>query len=344
MRGSLYGLPRTAWKRDIRHACIGFIKFDCFLLGFGIHCFSTQESQSSGISKKNHKAKMEEDSEAFYVVRKGDVIGIYKCFSDCQAQVSSSLCDPAVSVYKGYSLHKDSEDYLASRGFKDALYSIHAAHLKEDIFGTLLPCPLQQPDGMAFLNDKALKGSTSKKRLKEVGTAGSGDASPALANKLCKSIPVIEAQPISCKPISCILEFDGSSKGNPGKAGAAAVLRNGDGSLVSCIREGLGIATNNVAEYRALILGMKYAHMKGFKHIQVQGDSQLICMQVQDLWQTKNQNMAALCKEVKRLKDMFQSFNIIHVKRGFNAVADNLAYSAISLPVGEICEDCGPFN
>lgn len=49
---------------------------------------------------------------------------------------------------------------------------------------------------------------------------------------------------------------------------------------VSCIREGLGVATNNVAEYRALILGMKYALMKGFKHIQVQGDSQLICMQV----------------------------------------------------------------
>ncbi|KAL0907791.1 hypothetical protein M5K25_022229 [Dendrobium thyrsiflorum] len=344
MRSSLYRLPKVAWKRDIRHVCIGVIRSDCFILGFGIRCFSPQESQTSGIAKENLKPPMDEESDAFYVVRKGDIIGVYKSLSDCQAQVSSSVCDPSVSVYKGYSLHKESEDYLASRGFKDALYSMHAAYLKEDIFGTLVPCPFQQPDGLAFLNEKASTKGNSKKILKEVGTAGSGDASSTLSIKLCKSITAVEAQPISCKPMTCVLEFDGASKGNPGKAGAAAVLRNGDGSVVSCIREGLGIATNNVAEYRALILGMKYALMKGFKHIQVQGDSQLICMQVQDLWQTKNQNMAALCKEVKRLKEMFQSFNIMHVKRGFNAVADNLAYSAINLPAGEVCEDCGPFN
>ncbi|XP_020676932.1 uncharacterized protein LOC110095652 [Dendrobium catenatum] len=147
-------------------------------------------------------------------------------------------------------------------------------HLKETNLLTF-----QQPDGLAFLNEKASKKVNSKKILKEMGPAGSGDASSTLSIKLCKSIRAVEAQPISCKPMTCVLQFDGASKGNPGMAGAAAVLRNGDGSVVSCIREGLGIATNNVAEYRALILGMKYALMKGFKHIQVQGDSQLICMQ-----------------------------------------------------------------
>ncbi|XP_028549746.1 uncharacterized protein LOC110096864 [Dendrobium catenatum] len=151
MRSSLYRLPKAAWKRDILHVCIGVIRSDCFILGFGIRCFSSQESQTSGITKENLKPLMDEESDAFYVVRKGDIIGVYKSLSDCQAQVSSSVCDPSVSVYKGYSLHKDSEDYLASRGFKDALYSMHAAYLKEDIFGTLVPCPFQngnagQPD------------------------------------------------------------------------------------------------------------------------------------------------------------------------------------------------------
>ncbi|KAH0451433.1 hypothetical protein IEQ34_018732 [Dendrobium chrysotoxum] len=139
MRSSLYRLPKAAWKRDIRHVCIGVIRSDCFILGFGIRCFSPQESQTSGIAKENLKPPMDDESDAFYVVRKGDIIGVYKSLSDCQAQV----CDPSVSVYKGYALHKDSEDYLASRGFKDALYSMHAAYLKEDIFGTLVPCPFQ---------------------------------------------------------------------------------------------------------------------------------------------------------------------------------------------------------
>ncbi|KAL6013581.1 hypothetical protein ACLOJK_004079 [Asimina triloba] len=86
---------------------------------------------------------MEEESNAFYVVRKGDVIGIYKNFSDCQAQVGTSVCDPPVSIYKGYSLSKDSEEHLACRGLKNAMFTIHAMDMKADLFGTLLPCPFQ---------------------------------------------------------------------------------------------------------------------------------------------------------------------------------------------------------
>ncbi|ONK63821.1 uncharacterized protein A4U43_C07F19290 [Asparagus officinalis] len=153
----------------------------------------------------------------------------------------------------------------------------------------------------------------------------------------------IMAQPISSKYMTCILEFDGASKGNPGKAGAGAILKTSDGSVVARVREGLGIATNNVAEYRGLILGMKHALKKGFKQIQVQGDSKLICMQVQDLWQTKNQNMADLCKEVKRLKQMFMSFKISHVLREFNSGADNEANLATNLQAGEVYEESAEF-
>ncbi|KAK8967226.1 putative ribonuclease H protein [Platanthera guangdongensis] len=291
MMTSLYGLQKAGWEKGIKHTCTRVVRIDNFLIGYGIRCFSTQESETSRASKYDPKPPVQEESDAFYVVRKGDIIGIYKSLSDCQAQVSSS-----------------------------------------------------QPDGLAFLSEKAPKKSSSKKRLKKVGADVSGDPSLSVSSELSKTDPSVETRQISCKPMSCILEFDGASKGNPGKAGAGAVLRKGEGCMVSCIREGLGTATNNVAEYRALILGMNYALKKGFKHIQVQGDSQLICMQVQDRWQIKNQDMAALHKEVKRLKEMFQSFSIIHVKRGFNAMADTLASAAVTLPDGKVCEDCGPFT
>ncbi|XP_062106791.1 uncharacterized protein LOC133818102 [Humulus lupulus] len=94
---------------------------------------------------------------------------------------------------------------------------------------------------------------------------------------ICRSLSDCQAQVGSSD--SCILEFDGALKGNPGLVGAGAVLRAEDGSAVWQLREGVGIATNNVAEYRALLLGLKQALKKGFKHIRCQGDSMLVCMQ-----------------------------------------------------------------
>ncbi|MCL7026530.1 hypothetical protein MKW94_028402, partial [Papaver nudicaule] len=78
------------------------------------------------------------------------------------------------------------------------------------------------------------------------------------------------------------------------------------------LREGVGIATNNVAEYRAIVLGVKYALKKGFSY----------CMQVQGLWKTKSENIKILCKEAKELKEQFDSFKILHVPRDLNSAAD----------------------
>ncbi|XP_048448103.1 uncharacterized protein LOC108868673 [Pyrus x bretschneideri] len=86
---------------------------------------------------------------------------------------------------------------------------------------------------------------------------------------------------------SCILHFDGTLNGNPGIAGAGAVLRADDGRLIGEIHEGMGVVTNNVAEYRA----------------------------VQGLWKVKNQNMSDLYEEVKKLKDKLLSFKISHALR-----------------------------
>ncbi|THU47438.1 hypothetical protein C4D60_Mb09t15510 [Musa balbisiana] len=79
--------------------------------------------------------------------------------------------------------------------------------------------------------------------------------------------------------MSCTLEFDGAPAGKARKGGAGVILRTEDGNVISRLREGLGAVTNDTADYRALILGLRHALKKGFKHIHVLGDSQLVCMQ-----------------------------------------------------------------
>ncbi|KAK3227805.1 hypothetical protein Dsin_007667 [Dipteronia sinensis] len=309
---------------------------------------------------------MEEEKDAFYVVRKGDIIGVYKTLHDCQAQAGFSVCNPSVTVYKGYGLPKDAEEYLASHGLKNSIYSVNAGDVKEDLFGKLVPCPFQQPASYGGTKSekvsppKRLKeesfGSTSVSRAPQQKQSkldnwavtqtissnceafGSTSDSRAPQQKQSKLDNCSVTQRISSN-FSCILEFDGASKGNPGQAGAGAVLRAEDGSVVWRIREGVGIATNNVAEYRALILGLKYALKKGFKHIRVHGDSMLVCMQIQGLWKINKPNLAVLCNEAKELKDKFLSFKISHVYRESNAEADTQANLGIYLKDGQVEEE-----
>ncbi|KAH9309034.1 hypothetical protein KI387_036945, partial [Taxus chinensis] len=143
---------------------------------------------------------------------------------------------------------------------------------------------------------------------------------------------VHESEAATKKEDLYFLEFDGASKGNPGQAGAGAVLRNPDGSVLCKMKEGVGLATNNVAEYRALICGLKVCLTKGIDCIHVRGDSNLVVMQIQDKWKTKNENIAGLSKEAKELKSKFREFQINHVLREFNSEADALANEAIYLP------------
>ncbi|XP_051208030.1 uncharacterized protein [Lolium perenne] len=274
---SLCGISRAAW----RHALAGTLSLSGshhhqrslrylpvrpptppIALSLAERLFSSSSSSKRTTKRSAAKKGAPMDSasgEPFYVVRKGDVIGIYKNLADCQAQVSNSVCDPSVTVYKGYSLRKDTEEYLAARGLKNAMYSINAADAKDELFDDLVPCPFQQPDGNA---------TSTLKRLQETETGPSK-----------KHPKVAEQEPLPDSHLSCILEFDGACKGNPGKSGAGVVVRRPDGSLIAHLREGLGVVTNNAAEYRALLLGLRYAAKKGFKYIRAQGDSKLVCYQ-----------------------------------------------------------------
>lgn len=128
------------------------------------------------------------------------------------------------------------------------------------------------------------------------------------------------------------LEFDGASKGNPGKAGAGAILRSPDGSLLCELTKGVGIATCNFAEYQALIIGLQGALDQGICHIKAQGDSKLVCKQVMGQWKVRSENLATSFAEAMELKRRFRSFSIQHVCRESNSAADALANTASRLP------------
>ncbi|KAF8039959.1 hypothetical protein BT93_B2239 [Corymbia citriodora subsp. variegata] len=272
-----------SWGGAFRNAPLRSVNSELVLCRYGVRCYSSKRKRggSKAASSVSTAVVVDPEKDSFFVVRKGDVVGVYRSFLECQAQLGSSVCDPPVSVFKGHNMPTDSENYLTSRGLKDAIYTINVADLKDDLFGMLTPCPLQEP--------AAYRGEDTE-------TNGPKETSHDALN-------------------SCILEFDGSSKGNPGKAGAGAVLRADDGSVICMLREGVGTATNNVAEYRAIILGLRYALEKGCRSIRVRGDSKLVCMQVQGLWKVRHKKMSELFQEVARLKQNFLSFEISHVLR-----------------------------
>ncbi|EFJ04640.1 hypothetical protein SELMODRAFT_131456, partial [Selaginella moellendorffii] len=126
--------------------------------------------------------------------------------------------------------------------------------------------------------------------------------------------------------------YDGASKGNPGKAGAGALLRNPKGSVIEKLYMGLGTATNNVAEYEALILGLQAALDRNVTSIQVFGDSNLVCKQVAGEWAVRHEGLRALHAQVQALSMQFTTFSIHHVDREMNTEADALANKGITLP------------
>ena len=122
---------------------------------------------------------------------------------------------------------------------------------------------------------------------------------------------------------------DGASRGNPGEAGAGFVIFNEQNDEIATGSKFLGQCTNNVAEYQALILGLKEAGKTGNRQIRIFLDSQLIVRQIQGKYKVKNVGLKPLFSEVCRLLDQFDSFQISHVPRNLNKRADELANQGI---------------
>jgi ribonuclease HI len=127
------------------------------------------------------------------------------------------------------------------------------------------------------------------------------------------------------------LYCDGASRGNPGPAGAGAVLLNPRGEVQAQLSEYLGKTTNNVAEYRALLLGLNLAQNLGVKKIQVLADSELLVRQLNGSYRVKAPHLLPLWQKAKKELQKFRAHAITHVPREENHLADRLANEAIDL-------------
>lgn len=122
---------------------------------------------------------------------------------------------------------------------------------------------------------------------------------------------------------------DGAAKGNPGPAGAGAVLFGDDGEVLAELHKPLGHATNNVAEYEALILGLEEARRRGIARLDVRMDSLLVVRQMQGLWKIKHPGLRPLALRAGALLAGFPVRTIEHVPREENSHADRLANLAV---------------
>lgn len=126
-----------------------------------------------------------------------------------------------------------------------------------------------------------------------------------------------------------VAHVDGGSRGNPGPAAAASVISTPSGELLDEASELLGIVTNNVAEYRALLLGLARARALGAREVEVVNDSELIAKQVRGIYKVKHAAMQALHREALNALSSFDAWKISTVPRAQNADADALVNAAL---------------
>lgn len=126
-----------------------------------------------------------------------------------------------------------------------------------------------------------------------------------------------------------IIFTDGGARGNPGPAGIGAVLYNKKKEKVAEISKYLGVATNNQAEYKALIEALKKAKELGAKNIAAFLDSELVVKQLNREYKVKNKDLAPLFLEVYNLSLSFSKISFTHVYREDNKEADKLANKAM---------------
>lgn len=126
-----------------------------------------------------------------------------------------------------------------------------------------------------------------------------------------------------------LLMVDGAARGNPGEAGCGAAILDEHGTVVRELSRYLGRATNNVAEYQGLLMGLEALLRLDRKKIRVQSDSQLLVRQLNGEYRVKDEKLKALYEKAVRLLREFECYRIIYVPRESNKLADRLANKGI---------------
>ena len=122
---------------------------------------------------------------------------------------------------------------------------------------------------------------------------------------------------------------DGASLGNPGLAAIGATVKDEQGKLVARISQRIGIATNNQAEYRAIIAALEHAISLGVNRVEMRSDSELVVKQINGKYRVKKAALKPLYQKVKQLQSQLQGFTITHIAREQNIEAHNLAHLAL---------------
>jgi ribonuclease HI len=125
------------------------------------------------------------------------------------------------------------------------------------------------------------------------------------------------------------VNVDGGARGNPGPAAIGVVLGDGGGGVLAEHAERIGEATNNVAEYRALLAGIELAKRHGATELEIRGDSELVVRQVEGRYKVKDATMRELHAKVKAALADLEAWSIEHVRRERNAEADRLVNQAL---------------
>ncbi|MBM3676913.1 MAG: ribonuclease HI family protein [Actinobacteria bacterium] len=129
--------------------------------------------------------------------------------------------------------------------------------------------------------------------------------------------------------VKATLYTDGGARGNPGPAAYAFVLEAEDGTVLDARGEAMGVATNNVAEYSALIAGLRRAAEVGAHELEVRSDSELMVKQMRGDYRVKNRALQDLFLEASKLARQLDRVEYTHVRREQNTLADRLVNDAL---------------
>ena len=130
-------------------------------------------------------------------------------------------------------------------------------------------------------------------------------------------------------PAEVIAYIDGGARGNPGPAGFGVRIEDAGGALVEEFHESIGVATNNVAEYRGLLAALEWARANGHRALRVRSDSLLLVQQMRGIYKVKHPGLQPLHARARLLAHEIGHVTFEHVGRALNAHADRLANAAM---------------
>lgn len=126
-----------------------------------------------------------------------------------------------------------------------------------------------------------------------------------------------------------VIHTDGVSRGNPGRAAIGAIIRDERGGLVASISQSIGRATNNQAEYRAIIAALEKALSLDAGRVELNSDSELVVRQIKGQYRVRKEALRPLYQRVKQLQNRLPDCNIKHIPRQQNREADKLANASL---------------